>query len=42
VFDAEAGRLRHHFTGRNGAHHARQVLDRFTRYDTSAAAPPGP
>lgn len=39
VFDAEEGRLRHHFTGRNGAHHVRQVLDRYTRYDTSAAAP---
>ncbi|MBZ4414875.1 peroxiredoxin [Myxococcus sp. RHSTA-1-4] len=39
VFDADAGRLRHHFTGRNGAHHVRQVLDRYTRYDTSAAAP---
>ncbi|WP_164007456.1 peroxiredoxin family protein [Pyxidicoccus trucidator] len=40
VFDADSARLRHHFTGRNGAHHARQVLDRFTRYATSAAAPP--
>ncbi|QSQ19795.1 TlpA family protein disulfide reductase [Pyxidicoccus parkwayensis] len=39
VFDAETGLLRHHFTGRNGAHHVRQVIDRFTRYDTSAAAP---
>lgn len=39
VFDGESGRLRHHFTGRNGAHHARDILDRFTRYDTSAAAP---
>lgn len=39
LFDAESGRLRHHFTGRNGAHHLRQVIEDYTRYGTSAAAP---
>ncbi|MFP2926269.1 TlpA disulfide reductase family protein [Pyxidicoccus sp. 3LG] len=39
VFDGDSGRLRHHFAGRNGASKVRGVLDRFTRYESSAVAP---
>ncbi|WP_426749424.1 TlpA disulfide reductase family protein [Myxococcus sp. Y35] len=39
VFDADSGRLRHHFVGKNGAHHARRVLERFVRSSAAAPAP---
>ncbi|MFY1824685.1 TlpA disulfide reductase family protein [Myxococcus fulvus] len=38
VFDAD-GRLRHHLCGQDAARRVRPLLERFTQYDTSAAAP---
>ncbi|MCP3101982.1 TlpA family protein disulfide reductase [Myxococcus sp. K15C18031901] len=38
LFDAD-GRLRHHFQGQDAARRVRPALERFTQYDTSAAAP---
>jgi peroxiredoxin len=42
IFSAEDGRLHHAFTGPNAPRKVRPVLERFTRYDSSAAAPAGP
>lgn len=42
VFDADSGRLRHAFSGPDVLRDVRGVLERFTQYDMSAAAPPGP
>ncbi|MCE9669467.1 TlpA family protein disulfide reductase [Myxococcus stipitatus] len=38
LFDAD-GRLRHHLCGKGAARRLRPALERFTQYDTSAAAP---
>ncbi|AEI62271.1 peroxiredoxin family protein [Corallococcus macrosporus] len=39
VFDADAGRLRHHFSGRNASRHVRQVLERFVQAGAAAPSP---
>ncbi len=39
VFDADSGRLRHHFTGKNAAHHARRMLEGFVPSSAAAPAP---
>ncbi|MBJ6761016.1 TlpA family protein disulfide reductase [Myxococcaceae bacterium JPH2] len=40
VFDAESRRLRHVFTGPSALQRVRPVLERYTQYERSAAAPP--
>ena len=39
LFDADSGRLRHHFSGKNASQHARRVLERFVQSGAAAPAP---